>query len=531
MVLDARIAARTGAAVLIDLADATPTTSGGKAAPLAQLLMAGLPVPPGFVVPTHAYEEAIAGVDIAGAARHDADAARLLVEQATLTPTLVVEISTALTRVTDASSDGCVAVRSSATCEDGADAAAAGQYDTFLGVRGPDQVADAVRRCWASLWSKRAVAYRRRQPGDVSADPPLIAVLVQRLVDADVAGVLFTGTTIRIEASWGLGESIVDGQVTPDSWVVTDGAIVHRAVGRVLRADAGVDCCRRRPPGSGRSSRVWLGTVAPTNGQDWPDAELRVRSPLRAAGLAERGRETAGYGAPRHRRQRSGRGCRLGRRCGSHPRKPSTTRGCSGAARSGRASVLPVSRVGEATMPRVVPDELRAQPADLSAGYQRGCYPDALRSPPSKRAGTCSRTRATTRTDRGEPQWATDAPDSRAGPHGAQKATTGPRSPRGRHHRALTRPRRAPRQRQCRPSLRVRETRRSAPPVPCQVDAAEPAGVWAARASSTARRWCGSRSWPAIAENSASNGSSTPVAMPLSVSRTARPQNGTYAGE
>jgi len=217
--------------VLIDLADATPKTSGGKATPLAHLLSAGLPVPPGFVVPTHAYEEAIARVDAAGAARHDADAARLLVEQATLTPGLVGEISTALTRVTDASSDGCVAVRSSATSEDGADAAAAGQHDTFLGVRGPDQVADAVRRCWASLWSKRAVAYRQRQPGDVSADPPLMAVLVQRLVDADVAGVLFTGTTVRIEATWGLGESIVGGQVTPDSWAVTDGAIVHRAVG------------------------------------------------------------------------------------------------------------------------------------------------------------------------------------------------------------------------------------------------------------------------------------------------------------
>ena len=149
-------------AVLIDLADATVSTSGGKAPPLARLLAAGLPVPPGFVVPTRAYEEAIAGVD----------------------------------------------------------------------VRGPDDVADAVRRCWASLWSQRAVQYRQRQHGARLADRPAMAVLVQRLVDADVAGVLFTGATLRVEASWGLGESVVSGTVTPDSWVVIGGAISERAVGR-----------------------------------------------------------------------------------------------------------------------------------------------------------------------------------------------------------------------------------------------------------------------------------------------------------
>ncbi|GAA2184721.1 PEP/pyruvate-binding domain-containing protein [Micromonospora lupini] len=188
--------------MLIDLADADVATSGGKAAVLARLLRAGLPVPPGFVVPTAAYEQAAGD----------------------LPATLAAEIARALPRI----GDGHLAVRSSATGEDTARATAAGQHDTYLGVRGPDQVTDAVRRCWASLWSDRAVAYRRRQRDTA---PPSIAVLVQRLVDADVAGVLFTGDEIRLEASWGLGESVVSGRVTPDSWVVSGGAVTHRSLG------------------------------------------------------------------------------------------------------------------------------------------------------------------------------------------------------------------------------------------------------------------------------------------------------------
>ncbi|WJK41326.1 PEP/pyruvate-binding domain-containing protein [Solwaraspora sp. WMMA2056] len=188
--------------LLINLADAEAATSGGKAAVLARLLQAGLPIPPGFVIPTSAYEQA------------DGD----------ISADLVDEITQALLQI----GDGYLAVRSSATSEDTAHATAAGQHDTFLGVRGPDEVADAVRRCWASLWSERAVAYRRRQG---NAQSPTIAVLVQRLVDADVAGVMFTGDDTRLEASWGLGESVVSGHVTPDSWVVSGGAVTHRALG------------------------------------------------------------------------------------------------------------------------------------------------------------------------------------------------------------------------------------------------------------------------------------------------------------
>lgn len=216
--------------MLIDLADAELGTSGGKAAVLARLLEAGLSVPPGFVVPTAAYEQAADGLDFS-----HAGAVRGL---AVLSPTLIDEIARALTRVTE---DGYFAVRSSATSEDTATATAAGQHDTFLGVSGPDQVADAVRGCWASLWSERAVEYRRRQAG---ADSPVIAVLVQRLVDADVAGVMFTGADVRLEASWGLGESVVGGQVTPDSWTLSGSTITHRTLGtkntRIDRDHTGV---------------------------------------------------------------------------------------------------------------------------------------------------------------------------------------------------------------------------------------------------------------------------------------------------
>lgn len=231
--------------MLIALADADAATSGGKAAVLARLLRAGLPVPPGFVVPTTAYEQAVAGLDLTGL-----DTARRFVERVPLSPALTDAISRALVRLAGPSAEAYVAVRSSAAGEDTATASAAGQYDTFLGVRGPDRVAQAVRGCWASLWSARAVQYRRRT-ADTPATAATTAVLVQRLVDADVSGVLFTGPQVRIEASWGLGESVVGGRVTPDSWVISGDTVTHRSLGgkheRVDRADTGL-VTRAVPP-------------------------------------------------------------------------------------------------------------------------------------------------------------------------------------------------------------------------------------------------------------------------------------------
>jgi pyruvate,water dikinase len=180
----------------VDLRAATTDTCGGKAGTLGRLMRAGLPVPDGVVV-----RAGPAPADLPG------------------------EV---------------VAVRSSASTEDLADASAAGQHDSFLGVRGAEAVEAAVRACRESLWSERAVAYRRARGIERE---PVMAVLVQRHLDADVAGVAFTGDSVRIEAAWGLGESVVHGLVTPDSWTVLSGRITAHAPGdkhvRVDRAPAG----------------------------------------------------------------------------------------------------------------------------------------------------------------------------------------------------------------------------------------------------------------------------------------------------
>ncbi|MEV6894481.1 MULTISPECIES: PEP/pyruvate-binding domain-containing protein [Kribbella] len=122
-----------------------------------------------------------------------------------------------------AAGDPVVAVRSSASNEDGALASAAGQHDSFLGVQGIDAVVEAVRACRASLWSDRATAYRKNVP------TPAMAVIIQLHVDADVSGVLFTsldGSTL-IESSWGLGPSVVEGRVTPDRYEVHNGHVTR----------------------------------------------------------------------------------------------------------------------------------------------------------------------------------------------------------------------------------------------------------------------------------------------------------------
>jgi rifampicin phosphotransferase len=190
---------------------------GGKAANLGELIGSGFPVPPGFAVTTAAYVRAAAGLDLSdpGRARQELESAELPAGVATA----VREAYTAL------GVDVPVAVRSSATAEDLPWASFAGQQDTYLNVLGADAVLDAVRRCWASLWTDRAVSYRETQGIDHSAVH--IAVVVQRMVDAAVAGVLFTadpvtgtrGVTV-IDASPGLGEAVVSGAVNPDHIVV-----------------------------------------------------------------------------------------------------------------------------------------------------------------------------------------------------------------------------------------------------------------------------------------------------------------------
>jgi pyruvate,water dikinase len=173
---------------------------GGKGLSLGLMTRAGLPVPPGFCITTAAYRRT---------------RGRPLADH----PDLIGPLLDAYRAL----GGGPVAVRSSATAEDGSQASFAGQQETILGVRDEDAVRDAVARCWASLDTERAVAYRRKQ--GIGADGLAMAVVVQRLVEAEVAGVLFTqdpldreGRQMLVEASWGLGEAVVSGRVTPDRY-------------------------------------------------------------------------------------------------------------------------------------------------------------------------------------------------------------------------------------------------------------------------------------------------------------------------
>lgn len=224
---------------ILALRDATPATSGGKASILAQLMRAGIDVPDGFVIPVSEYRRHhperhnLDGLHLDGDTA-DGDTVEVEGEPRPPDARLVEAIAGHLRRLLGGEDAGFVAVRSSGTGEDGAASSAAGQHDSFLAVRGTEAVAAAVARCWASLHSPRAIAYRSRQstPAD---EPPAMAVLVQQLVDPDVSGVLFTRaqtqTTRVIEATLGLAEPLVSGQITPDSWTIDDTGIITRRTG------------------------------------------------------------------------------------------------------------------------------------------------------------------------------------------------------------------------------------------------------------------------------------------------------------
>lgn len=199
------------------ITDADVGRAGGKGHSLARTAAAGLPVPPGFVVTTDAY--------------------RRLHPVGTRSDPLFVERFTLQYR---ALGERPVAVRSSATGEDGADASFAGQQETVLGVSGLDAVLSAVERCWASLHTARAKAYRAKQGVDEAGLAMAMAVVVQELVPAEVSGVLFTrdpldpiGQRMLAEASWGLGEAVVSGRVTPDRFHLdrTSGVVLDRQRG------------------------------------------------------------------------------------------------------------------------------------------------------------------------------------------------------------------------------------------------------------------------------------------------------------
>jgi pyruvate,water dikinase len=231
--------------------------AGGKGASLSRMAAAGLPVPPGFVVSAAAFRaflESCGGLElIAGLTGRldveDADA----VEQAAHgihRLILATPVPGSLAQAIRAAHAGLargelVAVRSSAVSEDGTTASFAGQQETYLNVRGVEDVLRRVRDCWASFFSPRALFYRA-QKADL-ADTRM-AVVVQEMVQADKSGVMFTADPIRnrrecmvIEGAPGLGDAIVSGEVTPDHYVVSrrDGSLLesfipHQERGRVL---------------------------------------------------------------------------------------------------------------------------------------------------------------------------------------------------------------------------------------------------------------------------------------------------------
>ncbi|HEY6042384.1 MAG TPA: PEP/pyruvate-binding domain-containing protein [Anaerolineae bacterium] len=221
---------------------------GGKALSLGELVRAGLNVPPGIVVTTDAYR---AFVELNGLKREHDD---LLAHPELNDPKFKARITNFRARLVtlplpddiaralgDALRDWVpvhtMAVRSSALAEDLPDNSFAGQYDTFLNQRGLPQILDAVKKCWASLWNERALVYRASS--GLARDNVAMGVIIQLQVAATASGVMFTldplsghETEMVIEATWGLGEALVSGHVTPDHFVVDwlEGKIITKQI-------------------------------------------------------------------------------------------------------------------------------------------------------------------------------------------------------------------------------------------------------------------------------------------------------------
>ncbi len=226
---------------------------GGKGASLSKLASLGARVPPGFALTTTAYETASRAIGIpsraSGVSVDELPAIRKAIIDATLPDELAQHLGEAyerLERETGMTPE--VAVRSSATAEDSKEYSFAGLHDTFLDVRGFAALEAAVKGCWASLWTERAVAYRRQ--GGLATDDSAIAVVVQQMVRSDVSFVVFTADPVSgrddrlvINATWGLGEALVSGMVTPDHIVVgPDGEVTDFLVGdKTLMIIPGVD--------------------------------------------------------------------------------------------------------------------------------------------------------------------------------------------------------------------------------------------------------------------------------------------------
>ena len=204
-----------------EIDDADLPQVGGKGLNLGKLTRVGFPVPNGFCVTTDAYRLSVEGLSEQNEGS---------IKDIELRPKLIAEIRTAREKLQTST----FAVRSSATAEDLAEASFAGQQDTFLNVT-PDALLDALKACWASLWSERAISYRQTQK--ITDEGLSMAVVIQEMCEADVSGVLFTVAPFNanaaiIESNWGLGESVVSGAITPDSFHVSrdTGEVLERSI-------------------------------------------------------------------------------------------------------------------------------------------------------------------------------------------------------------------------------------------------------------------------------------------------------------
>jgi pyruvate,water dikinase len=235
---------------------------GGKNASLGEMMMAELPVPPGFAVTTVAYDQiwqdtglVTAVNDLLRSIDHDDHAAnreisgkiRALIEAVDVPDAVATDVAEAYAALSKhcGVDDVPVAVRSSATAEDLPDASFAGQQDTYLWITGADSVIDHMRQCWSSIFTDRAIAYRHSM--GYLHQAIAMSVGVQKMVDPIASGVAFTlnptngdRSQVAIDASWGLGEAVVSGEVTPDNFLVDKvlREVIHREI-----SDKGVEYC------------------------------------------------------------------------------------------------------------------------------------------------------------------------------------------------------------------------------------------------------------------------------------------------
>lgn len=269
--------------VWLDGAETDTARTGGKGASLIELQRSGFPVPPGFVIASDAYTRFVAANDLTPLveallatpdlrlpkAAREAVAPLLARVAAALLPDAVIEEIRVAYAALRARGVEVVAARSSALSEDAAGASSAGLYETFLNLRDLEAVLDAVRRCYTSLWTARAVQYRAFKGMDSHAEA--MAVVVMALVPAEIAGVAFTANPVSgdrgqivVNASWGLGEAVVSGRVTPDNFVILKEGllVVERDISpkeiEIVPDPAGLSGTVQRPVSAERAAALTL---------------------------------------------------------------------------------------------------------------------------------------------------------------------------------------------------------------------------------------------------------------------------------